>query len=446
MRRGLAGEVIVRLERRGYELRGARLLKITRALAAAHYAEHKGKPFYAGLVSFITSGPVLALAVRGENAIAGVRVMMGATNPADARPARFAATSPPSSRRTSSTARIRGRARSASSRCSSPTAWSDRRGRPVGGCPPQPGRLDRGRTPSTRTRTRARPGQGRRSRGASDGVPEVSLDTLGEVDGLDVVELGCGTAYCLGLARAPRCTPVGVDVTPAQLATARRCQQEFGLEFPLVEASAEDVPLRGASFDLASPSTARASGATRTAGSPRRHRLLRPGGRLWFLRNSTISILCMPEVEGPPGETLLRAQRGLGRLEWPDERGVEWQLPPRRVVLCSCGRRGSTSSISSSCIRRTTRSTTRYYSAFSAEWSRKWPAEEIWVAASRGDRAARPRIDVAAAAGDPRAASDPVRGRFAPATSSTIRRTPTRSRWCARTRRGRRGRCTQTAG
>ena len=86
MSRGLAGEIVSRLERRGYELRGAQLLKIPRALAAEHYAEHKGKPFYAGLVSFITSAPVLALAVRGEGAIAGVRSMMGATNPADAAP------------------------------------------------------------------------------------------------------------------------------------------------------------------------------------------------------------------------------------------------------------------------------------------------------------------------------------------------------------------------
>ena len=86
VRRGLAGEVVARFERRGYDLRGARLLKIPRALAAEHYAEHKGKPFYADLVSFITSGPVLALAVRGEDAIAGVRALMGATNPADSAP------------------------------------------------------------------------------------------------------------------------------------------------------------------------------------------------------------------------------------------------------------------------------------------------------------------------------------------------------------------------
>jgi nucleoside-diphosphate kinase len=86
VRRGLAGEVVSRFERRGYDLRAARLLRIPRALAAEHYAEHKGKPFYADLVSFITSGPVLALAVRGENAISGVRSLMGATNPADSLP------------------------------------------------------------------------------------------------------------------------------------------------------------------------------------------------------------------------------------------------------------------------------------------------------------------------------------------------------------------------
>jgi len=86
VRRGLCGEIVARFERKGYELRGARLLKVSRPLAADHYAEHRGKPFYAGLVDFIVSGPVLALAVRGENAIAGVRALMGATNPADSAP------------------------------------------------------------------------------------------------------------------------------------------------------------------------------------------------------------------------------------------------------------------------------------------------------------------------------------------------------------------------
>lgn len=86
VRRGLCGEIVARLERRGFVLRGARLLKVTKALGQEHYAEHKGKPFFGDLVSFITSGPVLALAVEGESAISVVRMMMGATNPVDSAP------------------------------------------------------------------------------------------------------------------------------------------------------------------------------------------------------------------------------------------------------------------------------------------------------------------------------------------------------------------------
>ena len=86
MQRRLAGEVLVRLERRGLELRGARLLKVSKTMAREHYAEHRAKPFFAGLVDFITSGPVLALAVSGESAISVVRTMMGATDPLDSAP------------------------------------------------------------------------------------------------------------------------------------------------------------------------------------------------------------------------------------------------------------------------------------------------------------------------------------------------------------------------
>ena len=71
VRRGLCGEIVCRFERKGYELRSTRLFKISRELAQEHYAEHKGKPFFRELVYFITSGPVLALAVRGEDAIPG---------------------------------------------------------------------------------------------------------------------------------------------------------------------------------------------------------------------------------------------------------------------------------------------------------------------------------------------------------------------------------------
>jgi nucleoside-diphosphate kinase len=86
VRRALAGEIVARLERRGLQLRAARLLTVDRSLAEEHYAEHTEKPFFGELVDFITSGPTLALVVEGEGAIATVRTTMGATNPADAAP------------------------------------------------------------------------------------------------------------------------------------------------------------------------------------------------------------------------------------------------------------------------------------------------------------------------------------------------------------------------
>lgn len=84
VRRGLVGDVVGRIESKGYRIVGLKLLQISDELAERHYGEHKGKPFYAGLVEFITSGPVVAMVLEGENAIAGWRKMMGATNPAEA--------------------------------------------------------------------------------------------------------------------------------------------------------------------------------------------------------------------------------------------------------------------------------------------------------------------------------------------------------------------------
>lgn len=86
VRRQLVGTVIKRLEDKGFRIRGLKLMQISRERAEKHYGEHAGKPFYEGLVSFITSGPVAAMVVEGENAIAEWRKMMGATNPKDATP------------------------------------------------------------------------------------------------------------------------------------------------------------------------------------------------------------------------------------------------------------------------------------------------------------------------------------------------------------------------
>ena len=213
-------------------------------------------------------------------------------------------------------------------------------------------------------------------------VSETSIDTLGDVAGLDVVELGCGTAYVSAWLARRGARPVGVDVTPAQLETARRMQQEFGLTFPLVEASAEDVPLPDESFDLAVSEYGASIWCNPERWIPEAHRLLRPGGRLWFLRNSTISILCAPEDDSPVTTTLQRPQHGLGRLEWPDDEGVEWQLPHGELFRL---------------LRRTgfdvvdlvelyapdDAADHPHYQFVPAEWARSWPVEEIWVAERR---------------------------------------------------------------
>lgn len=89
VQRGLIGEAVSRLERRGLRLVAARFLQISKNLAERHYAIHKGKSFYDGLISYITSGPVMAMVWEGPNAIAAVRQTMGATRPIEASPGSF---------------------------------------------------------------------------------------------------------------------------------------------------------------------------------------------------------------------------------------------------------------------------------------------------------------------------------------------------------------------
>lgn len=86
MQRGLAGEVLHRFERRGLKVVGLKLMRVSRPLAESYYAEHKGKPFYEPLMGYITSGPVIAMVLEGDGAVAIVRKMMGKTNSAEAEP------------------------------------------------------------------------------------------------------------------------------------------------------------------------------------------------------------------------------------------------------------------------------------------------------------------------------------------------------------------------
>jgi nucleoside-diphosphate kinase len=86
VQRQLAGKIIARFEERGLKIVGLRLVQVDRDLAERHYAVHKGKPFFEGLVAFITSSPLVAIALEGPNSIGMVRTMVGATKPTEAAP------------------------------------------------------------------------------------------------------------------------------------------------------------------------------------------------------------------------------------------------------------------------------------------------------------------------------------------------------------------------
>jgi SAM-dependent methyltransferase len=207
--------------------------------------------------------------------------------------------------------------------------------------------------------------------------PESELNTLGDVSGKDVIELGCGTAYFSAWLAKRGARVTGVDITPAQLATARRMQEEFDLHFTLIEASAEEVPLPDESFDLAVSEYGASIWCDPERWVAEAARLLRPNGRLVFLCNSTLSILCSPD-EGKVEERLMRSHFELGRIEWPGE-GVNYHpthgdwirvLRKHGFVIEALHERQAPESVTDH----------EYYEYVPAEWARRWPAEEIWVA------------------------------------------------------------------
>ncbi len=204
---------------------------------------------------------------------------------------------------------------------------------------------------------------------------------LGDVNGLDIVELGCGTAYFSAWLARRGARPVGIDPTPAQLATARRLQAGTGLQFPLLEAPAERVPLPDASFDLVVSEYGASLWADPGLWVPEAARLLRPGGRLVFLTNSVLLYLCLPDI-GMASERLERPQFGMYDIGWPGESGIEYHLSHGDWIRL---------------LRRhdfeiedlvelqapADASPDGYYDFVTPEWARQWPAEEIWVARVR---------------------------------------------------------------
>jgi SAM-dependent methyltransferase len=211
-------------------------------------------------------------------------------------------------------------------------------------------------------------------------IPESEVRVLPDLSGKDVVELGCGTAYFgAWLKRAGATRVVGVDVTPAQLATARRLNEQHGLGLEFVEANAEETGLPAGSFDLAFSEYGASIWCDPAKWIPEAARLLRPGGELVFLRGSTLSLLCLSDDPGGKvGERLLRPQRGLYRLEWyDDDPGVEFH-PPAPELFRILRESGFELLDLRELYAPEDAADHQYYDTVPAEWAKRWPDEEIW--------------------------------------------------------------------
>jgi SAM-dependent methyltransferase len=210
-------------------------------------------------------------------------------------------------------------------------------------------------------------------------VPESQLHVLPDVRGLDTIELGCGTGYISSWLARRGARAVGLDNSREQLNTARRFQREFGVEFPLVHADAENVPLASESFDFAISEYGAAIWCDPYRWIPEAARMLRPGGTLAFLVNSVFLMLTMPdlEVDGPAGQELIRDYFGMHRNEWPDDPGIEFHLGYGDWIRLLRAQGFEVEDMIE--VRPPEGSTTRHPLA-TLEWSRRWPCEEIWKA------------------------------------------------------------------
>jgi len=213
-------------------------------------------------------------------------------------------------------------------------------------------------------------------------VPEADVGMLPpSVDGLDIIELGCGTAYVSSWLARRGARPVGIDNSPAQLETARRLQAEFGVEFPLHLGNAEQTPFPDESFDLAISEYGASIWCDPYLWIPEAARILRPGGQLVFLVNGAILMLCAPDAEDEPAtDRLLRHYFGMHRFEWPDDPSVEFHLGYGDMIrlLRRCG-----FEVEDMIEVRPREDATTSYPYAPVEWARRWPAEEVWKALKR---------------------------------------------------------------
>jgi len=213
------------------------------------------------------------------------------------------------------------------------------------------------------------------------GIPESELHMLDGVAGTDAIELGCGTGYVSAWLARLGARPVGIDNSDKQLETARRLQAEHDLHFPLIHGIAEAVPYPDASFDFAISEYGAAIWADPYRWIPEAHRLLRPGGRLVFLVNGYLQMLCSPDSEDPAAERLINPQFGKYRYEWSSDNSVEFHLAHGEMVRLL---HDSGFEIEDLIEIQAPEGADSRHTYVTVEWARRWPSEEVWKARKRG--------------------------------------------------------------
>jgi SAM-dependent methyltransferase len=207
-------------------------------------------------------------------------------------------------------------------------------------------------------------------------LPEAELQVLGDVAGKDVLEYGCGAAqWSILLARAGA-RPVGLDNSGRQLEHARRLQEETGVDFPLVHASAGEAPLADRSFDVVFCDHGAMTFADPYATVPEVARLLRAGGLFAFSHSTPLALLCYDEQADTMVPELRRDLFGLHRIAWLEDEPVEFNLPMGEWI--SLFRAAGFAIEDLIEVRPPEGAESTYRSPEETEWARRWPMEQIW--------------------------------------------------------------------
>ena len=212
------------------------------------------------------------------------------------------------------------------------------------------------------------------------GVPEEELHLLPTLDGLDVVELGCGTGYFSSWLAQRGANPIGLDNSSRQLANARILQREFDVPFPLVHGDAELAPFRDASFDLAVSEYGAIIWCDPYRWIPEAARILRPGGRLVCLGNSYLLMLTFPNDGEKATESLQRPHFGMHKFVDTNnvDASVEFHIPHGETI--GLLRRSGFEIEDLVEIGAPSTASDAHYRMATVNWAQRWPNEQAWIA------------------------------------------------------------------